>query len=295
VPRLGRTYKRALMLVAIFVTVAGGILCPAALAGQCQPSDFPESGDTAAAPSRPTESNAADPIGTGIVETEAGFTHMWINDTTSQYLFTNMFKIGLWCNVEIRWSANSYMGNNVSGSLHNGFGDNFLAGQYRFHRESKLLPSMSVGYTVKFDSANPVNLLGSGYIDHVFTFMFGKNVGKTSLLANASYFVVGTGGGHFNEKTEWTLSASRPVYGKIGVIGEVFYDSHLNRSNLAYGNSTWALTYNYSPRLVIDSGAYVAFNRGAGVPGTAAFVGVSYAIGNLYRTKGWGPQIKHEE
>jgi hypothetical protein len=292
------TRNRAKSFLIVFAALAGAtaeLLSPAPLFGQCQPSDFPESGDVSAAPSRPTESNSADPIGTGIVETEAGYTHTWIEGTTTQTLFTNMMKIGAWCNVEIRWSANSFMGNTITGTTHRGFGDNFLGGQYRFHRESKRLPSMSVGYTIKFDSADPVNLLGSGYIDHVLTFMFGKTVGKTSILANASYFVIGTGQGHFNNKTEWTLCASRPVYRKIGVIGEVYYDSHLNRSNLAYGNSTWALTYNASPRLVIDSGAYAAFNRGPGIPSTSAFIGVSYAIGNLYRAKGWGPQVKREE
>jgi Putative MetA-pathway of phenol degradation len=287
--------KNFLILIATIAALAAGLVCPMPLHGQCQSSDFPENGDVQAAPSRPTESSSADPIGTGIVETEAGFAHTWIAANSSQTYFSNMVKIGAWCNVEIRWTVNSFLSNTLGGETANGFGDNFLAGQYRFHRESKLLPSMSAGYSVKFDSANPIELLGSGYIDHVFMLMFDKTVGKTSVVANANYFVIGTGQGHFNEKMEWTLSASRPVYRKLGVIGEVYYDSHLNQSNWAYGNSTWGITYNVNPRLVFDGGAYVAFNRGPGIPGTSAFMGVSYAIGNLYRAKGWGPQQKREE
>jgi hypothetical protein len=287
--------KSLLMWVGVLGAVVGGLLCPASLFGQCQKSDFPESSDTAAAPSRPTETSAPDPIGVGVVETEAGFAHSWVSSDTSQTLFSNMFKLGAWCNVEVRWSANTFMNNTVGSDSDNGFGDNYLAVQYRFHRETKRFPSMAVGYTVKFDSADPIELLGSGYVDHLFMVMFAKTVGKTSIAANLNYFVIGTGPGHLDDKVEYTLMASRPIYGKLGVIGEIYYDSHLNNANLAYGNSTWALTYTVRPRVVIDGGAYIGFSSGPGVPGTSAFIGVSYAIGNWYRAAGWGPRQKSEE
>ena len=287
--------KSLLMWVSALGTVVAGLLCPVSLFGQCQASDIPADGAVAASPSRPVESSAPDPILTGIVEGEAGYTHSWVSTDTTQQLFTNLMKVGAWCNVEFRWSANSYLRNSVGPNTQGGFGDNFMAGQYRFHRESKRLPSMAVGYTIKLDSANPIELLGSGYVDHEFMLMFGKTVGKTSIVANLNYFIIGTGTGHHDEKVEYTLMASRLVYRKLGVIGEIYYDSHLNQSNWAYGNSTWALTYSPNSRWVIDGGAYVGFSSGQGVPGTSAFVGVSYAFGNLYRATGWEPHVKHEE
>lgn len=287
--------KSLLIRVGLLGVVVAILLCPSSLYGQCQKSDFPESSDTAAAPSRPTETSAPDPIGVGIVETEAGFTHSWVATNTRQVLFSNMLKLGVWCNVEVRWSANTYMNNTVDSRSDGGFGDNFLAVQYRFHRETKRLPSMAVGYTVKFDSADPIELLGTGYVDNVFMVMLGKTVGKTYIAANLNYFVVGTGPGHVDDKVEYTLMATRPIYRKLGVIGEIYYDSHLNNANSAYGNSTWALTYTVRPRLVIDGGAYVGFSSGPGVPGTSAFIGVSYAIGNWYRAAGWGPRQKTED
>jgi Putative MetA-pathway of phenol degradation len=290
-----RSAKNFLILIATIVVSAAILACPSPLYAQCQTSDFPDAGSVAAAPSRPVESSAPDPILTGITETEAGFTHSWVATDTSQVAFSNLVKLGVWCNVEIRWNANSFLKNTVGPTSASGFGDNYLGGIYRFHRESKRIPSMAVGYTVKFDSANPIELMGSGYVDHQFLLMFGKTVGKTSVVANLNYFVIGTGHSHFNEKTEWTLMASRPIYRKLGVIGEIYYDSHLNQSNLAFGNSTWALTYSANSRLVIDGGAYVGFSSGPGVPGTSAFVGVSYAVGNLYRALGWGPQQKKEQ
>ena len=286
--------KSSLILLAALLGAAAALLSPTPLFGQCQPGDFPERGSVVAAPSRPVESTAPDPILTGIAETEAGFTHSWVTTDATQVLFSNMVKLGAWCNVEIRWSANSFLSNSVGPVSQSGFGDNYVGGEYRFHRESKRIPSMALGYTIKLDSANPIELLGSGYVDHQFQLMIGKVFGKTAVVANANYFVVGVGHGHFNEKAELTVMASRPVYRNLGVIGEVYYDSHLNASNWAYGNSTWALTYSPSPRLVIDGGAYVGFSSGPGVPGKSAFIGVSYAIGNLYRALGSRQQQKSQ-
>ena len=255
---------------------------PASLYAQCRNSDFPGPDGVAAAPSRPVESSSPDPIQTGVAEFESGFAHSWINGQSSQYALSNLIKLGAWCNVEVRWSANAFVSNTVSSNKQSGFGDNYLAAQYRFHRESPKLPSMAVGYSVKFPSADPVAGLGSGNVDHMFMLLFGKNLKKFSVVVNANYFAIGAGNGRHDGKAEFTLLASRPIQGRWGLIGEIYYDSHLNSSNAAYGNSTWGLTYTVNPRLIFDGGAYVGLSNGPGVPGNSAFFGVSYAPGRLF-------------
>jgi hypothetical protein len=267
---------------------------PALTSAQCRDTDFVGKDGIAAAPSRPVESSSPDPIQVGVTETEMGFTRSWVTSNSSQNALGNLIKLGAWCNVEIRWGVNSLVSNTVASSTNTGFGDNVLAGQYRFHRETAKLPSMAVGYMVKFPSANPVMGLGSGQTDHMVMFLLGKTVKKYSIVMNVNYFAIGQPGGYYNNKSEWTLEVSRPLKGHWGVLGEVYYDSHLNAMNAAYGNSTWGVTYAVNPRLIFDAGAYVGFSNGPGVPGNSAFFGVSYAIGSLYARPKRTPPVVRE-
>ena len=253
---------------------------PALTHAQCRDTDFPGKDGIVAAPSRPVESSSPDPIQTGVAETEMGFTRSWVTSNSSQNALGNLVKLGAWCNVEIRWGVGSLLNNTVASSTNTGFGDNTLAGQYRFHRESAKIPSMAVGYMVKFPSAETG--LGSGQTDHMVMLLLGKTVKKYSIVMNVNYFAIGQPGGFYNHKSEFTLEVSRPLKGQWGVLGEVYYDSHLNATNAAYGNSTWGLTYTVNPRLVFDVGAYVGLSNGPGVPGNSLFFGVSYALGSLY-------------
>jgi Putative MetA-pathway of phenol degradation len=271
---LGLGYGFALLLA---LTIA-----PALSRGQCRDTDFPSREGIAAAPSRPVESSSPDPIGVGVYEIETGFTRGWGSGGVSQYALTNLGKLGAWCNVEVRWSANSFLRNASDAANNSGFGDNYLTAQYRFHRESAKLPSVAFAYMEKFPSADAGLGLGSGFHDHMYMLLFGKTVGKVAIITNANYFVIGTGSHHHDEKAEFTLEASRPLRGKWSAIGEVYYDSHLNGTNAAFGNSTWALSYTMNPRLVFDGGAYVALSTGTSAPPNAIFFGVSYAPGALY-------------
>ena len=228
------------------------------------------------------------------MQTEFGVTHSWLPDSSSQLAMSNLVKLGVWCNVEVRWSANVFLHNSFPSSSVSGFGDNFLSGQYRFHRESRLAPSLALGYTAKFPSANPIAGLGSGQVDQVAMFMAGKTIARTSFVSNVNLFFIGQTASGAARKTEWTLNASRPVKGPWGILGEVYYDSHLNAANAAYWNSTWGVTYSFSPRLILDAGAYVPFTRGPGAPGKSAFFGVTYALGRLYSRAPGHPPVVNE-
>jgi hypothetical protein len=267
---------------------------PSLLHAQCRDTDFPGKDGIAAAPSRPVESSSPDPIQTGVTETEIGLTRSWVTSNSSQYAVNNLLKLGAWCNVEIRWGVTSLVSNTVASSRSTGLGDNTLTVQYRFHRESARTPSVAAGYTVKFPSADPAAGLGSGQTDHMVMFMLGKTVKKYSIVMNVNYFAIGQPGGSYDHKGEWTLEVSRPLKGHWGVLGEVYYDSHLNSANAAYGNSTWGLTYTVNPRLVFDGGAYLGLSNGSGVPGNSAFFGVTYAIGSLYGKPRHTPPIAAE-
>jgi len=278
--------KKLSLLVSLVWT---GLTCARDSWAQCRPDDFPGSEGIVAAPSRPVESSAPDPIQVGVTEVETGFTHSWMSGSSTQNAMSNLIKLGAWCNIEVRWSTNGFVSNTAAGTTESGFGDNALTAQYRFHRETKRVPSLAVGYAVKFPSADPLAGLGSGHLDQEAILMLSKTVKKASVVINANYFGIGQGNGVYDTKTEITLAVSRPLHKRWGAVGEIYYDSHLNAANAAYGNSTWALTYTINPRLVFDGGAYVGLSHGAGAPGNSLFVGISYVIGDLYRVSNHRP------
>jgi hypothetical protein len=251
-----------------------------AAAGTCHVPEDP----VAAAPTRPIETNFPDPVQTGVVQVESGWAHTFVGGGVSQDGLSSLIKLGAWCNTEIRWSVGSYNFLGGNGTSVSGMGDNYLTGHYRLFAERRYRPSTAVSYTVKFPSGDPGQGLGSGRADHIANLMLGKTVRHVSVVVDAFYFWVGQGSGQSNTKGELTLAISRPVWRRWSVTGEVYGDSRLNAANRAYANSTWVVNYNYSPRLIFDGGATVALTSGPGTPAKSAFLGVTYALGNLYRS-----------
>jgi hypothetical protein len=259
------------------------LLMGAASHGQCRPSDFPEKGGLTAAPTRPIESSSPDPVQTGVLQTEFGFAHSWVTQDASLNAFTNLMKLGVWCNAELRWSMSNYPSASSGSTTVSGVGDTFIAAQYRVLRESKHRPSTAFAYTVKSATADAG--LGSGMTDHAATLMLGKTVHGTTGVFNVTYFAIGQPAGGFNGKGEWTVALSHPLKRHFALIGEAYGDSRLNAMNDPYGASTWVLNYIHSPRLVFDVGASLALTSGPGAPGNSVFGGVTYALADVYR--GW--------
>jgi len=251
--------------------------------------DWPEPGALTANPTRPSESLPGDPVQPGVVQLESGWTQSWLSDNAGQTSFPTMLRFGVWCNMEVRWNSSPVLRDTTPSTSVSGFGDNFIGGQYRFLHESKHKPSLSLGYTVKFPSANAGLGLGSGRNDHIATMMISKTLYGFSFTGNVNYFEIGQPAGRFNAKSEWVFCVAHTLRGRLGAMGEVYHDTHLNLANDAYTSSTWALTYNLTRRVVLDSGTYLSLSSGAGNPGRSAFVGVTYAVGTVFTRPGPAP------
>jgi len=76
------------------------------------------------------------------------------------------------------------------------------------------------------------------------------------------------------------LSYSRSLKGKWGYTGEIAGFSRRNATTPATMTLLNAATYNMSPRLVLDGGAYIAAY--GQLPRFTVFAGVTYSIANLY-------------
>jgi hypothetical protein len=141
---------------------------------------------------------------------------------------------------------------------------------------------MAGSYSVKIPSADTTYGLGSGRVDHSFTFGASETVAHFNLDFNYTQFLIGKPGG-FDPNQQYAFAFSHAVYKKLQSAGEFYGQTQLNSDTPGFASSLWALTYAQSPRFVIDGGFEVGLTSGG--PHRHAFAGITYSIANLY--PGW--------
>ena len=241
--------------------------------------------DTIAAnPNRPTVSNPAHVTQYGVLELEYGLDHQWPQEGVRQTSSGGLLKFGLLCDIELRWDTKSFLSQTDGTGTHTSFGDNWLGTEIRFHRQTTRLPTMAFGYAFKIPSASTENGLGSGRVDHSFTFGASESVAHFNFDFNFTEFLVGlpTASG-FDTNQQLALAFSHAIHGKLQFAGEFYGDTELNPTTPGFASSLWAVTYTVIPRLVIDGGFEVGLTTGG--PHRHAFLGLTYSIANLY--PGW--------
>ena len=114
---------------------------------------------------------------------------------------------------------------------------------------------MAFGYAFKIPSASTEKGLGTGRVDHSFTFGTSENISHFNLDFNFTQFLIGrpTASG-FDENQQLAFAFSRGIHGGLQFAGEFYGDTQLNKATPGFASSLWALTYTVVPRLVIDGG-----------------------------------------
>jgi hypothetical protein len=106
---------------------------------------------------------------------------------------------------------------------------------------------MALSYAVKIPSASTRDGLGTGRVDHAFTFLASKDVARFHFDFNASEFLIGrTGASGFDKNEEFNLAFSHRIHGPLQFTGEFYGDTRLNRTTSEFVSSLWALTYTVS-------------------------------------------------
>jgi hypothetical protein len=231
-------------------------------------------------PNRPTVSNPAHVTQFGVLEVEYGLDREWPQKAVSQTSGNGLFKFGLLCDVELRWNTTSFLSQTDATGTHTTFGDNWLGTEIRFHRQTIWLPTMAVSYSFKIPSASTENDLGTGRVDHSFTFGASETVARFTFDFNFTQFLIGRSPAGFDQNQQDTLAFSHPIYKRLQFAGEFYGQTHLNDITPGFASSLWALTYSVSPRLVFDGGFEAGLT--AGGPHRHAFGGLTYSIANLY-------------
>lgn len=231
-------------------------------------------------PNRPTVADPADITQYGVLELEYGWDRVWPEEGVHQTSLGGLLKFGLLCDVELRWSTTSFLSQTDDFGTTRGIGDNWIGPQIRLYKQTRRVPTVSFGYAAKIPSASTSKGLGTGRVDHAFTWLVSKDLAGVHFDFNTTHFVIGReGASGFDQSDQFNLAFSHPVRGKLLFTGEFYGNTRLNPATSGFFSSLWALTYAITPRLVIDAGFEAST---AGGPRRHAFVGATYSIGDLY-------------
>src|ERR1700739_3191677 len=240
---------------------------------QVNPNDLPD--QIAAVPNRPTFSTTAESVQSGVFEIEygmeAGAGHENIN---------GLLKLGMTKNLELRF------GNNLierdAGVA--GRGDSGAGFKYKIFEEKSWRPTFAVLYPATIPTATAQ--VGAGAVGHSAGGLLSKDFGKHHFDFNETAQWLGRPGASGFDRDYFTaLAYSRAVTGAWGVTGELAGFSRTNATQPDTMTMMGAATYNWSPRLVLDLGAY--FATYGDLPRATFFSGVTYSVADLYhRHKG---------
>jgi hypothetical protein len=235
----------------------------------------------AANPNRPTVSNPAHVTQYGVLELEYGWDRFWPEEGVHQTSLGGLLKFGMLCDIELRWNTTSFLSQTDAGGTRQTFGDNWLGTEIRFHRQTRQLPTMAFSYAFKIPSASTENGLGTGRVDHSFTFGASENIAHFNFDFNFTQFLIGRpAASGFDKNRQLALAFAHGIHGGLQFAGEFYGATELNQTTPGFASSLWALTYTILPRLVIDGGFEVGLTSGG--PHRHAFVGATYSIANLY-------------
>jgi hypothetical protein len=227
--------------------------------------------DLTAVPNRPTVSTPAQPVQAGVLETEWG-----LDASSSEQDLNGLLKFGVSKNFELRVTNDPL----IADSGTHGPGDTGAGFKYRFTQDSGHQPSLAFMYMAKLPTAGDV--LGSGKLDHAFTFLMSKDLGEHHFDFNTVLNLLGRSQGGFDRDALNALAWSHPLRGKWSATAELSGVTSPNAFTRSSTQFLAAATYTMRPRFVLDCG--MAARITGNTPRATFIAGFTYAIAGLYRS-----------
>src|SRR6202521_3822425 len=265
------------LIRAFAISVAFANVCAVSVLGQTQAQAQSAGGtqsvyqeEITAVPNRPTLATTAEAVQRGVFEIEYGFEaakgHQNIN---------GLLKWGVFKNLEL-WFLNNPIQRDAGIA---GRGDSGAGFKFAMIPQKKAIPKVAVLYVATLPTATAG--LGAGASGHSVQMLFSKDLGKHHIDINEGVQFVGRPGASGFDRNYFTaFSYAHPLAGKWGYTGEISGFSRTNAATPATMTVLHATTYNVSPRLILDAGAYFAVY--GSLPRVTFFGGVTYSIADLY-------------
>ncbi len=221
-------------------------------------------------PNRPTIASTAEMVPLGVFEIEYG-----LEGGDGHQNINGLLKWGAAKNLEL-WFLNNPVERDGGTA---GLGDSGAGFKYKLFPQLKARPTVAILYVATLPTAKPE--LGVGAMAYLVQVLVSKDFGKHHFDVNEGVQFVGRPQlGGFDRRYFTALSYSRPLKGKWGYTGEIAGYSWQNAVTPASMTLLNAATYNITPRLVLDGGAY--FAAYGNLPRMTFFAGVTYSVADLY-------------
>ena len=232
-------------------------------------------------PSRPTVSNSTDTTQCGVTEVEYGLGREWSGGADKRDDLSGGLRLGITHNLDFHWSSSDFLHVADEDGNRTGFGDTWLGLKYRFLEQTRHTPSAGLFYQAKIPSANVALGLGSGQVDHAISLLISKDIHPLHLDFNVTPLFAGRPANlGFDHDLGFALSAAAPLSKRFGTVIEGYGYTALNSTNPAFASTMLGFTWQVQPRLILDTGLDVGVTSGA--PQRRVFIGVTYAIANVY-------------
>ena len=161
-----------------------------------------------------------------------------------------------------------------------GVGDSRIGIQLDIADESKLSPSFAVSYFAKLPTANVAKDLGTGRVDHVFSLLFSKKVGKFDIDLNSGLLI----NGRHDEKGfvtggQFAFGVSRDLAKKVNLQAEIFGESKDGdepQGLFAAG----IFTYQLNKKVSFNTGVKCGLTPDS--PRFGLTFGIGYRVGKLF-------------
>jgi hypothetical protein len=196
-----------------------------------------------------------------------GGLHQEAMQTTARY--------GMTPRLEVRWGLPGHIFQSGGASLPlNGTTDQWLGACFRFHDQGRWMPDMALDYAIKLPTANPAKGFGTGYTDHLVTFIASRDLGRTHVDFNGVTTIAGSAQGR-DAAAQFGMALTRPITTRL--LGTVeAYGGPQPGTTDRYGAVLAGGAWSIHPWLSLNGGYARAYTAGA--PRQQYLIGFVYTM-----------------
>lgn len=232
----------------------------------------------------PTWNIQAVTVQCGALETDNLAVVQPLGNGAQQWILSATAKYGLTPRLQLRWILPGRIAQHANGTRPVlGITDQAAGALYHFHDQAAWTPDLAIDYAYKIPTANPSKAFGSGYPDHVMTFVASRDLGPNHLDFNLAGTLAGGPRG-FDPALQSGLGLSHTFAHRLMATLEAFGGSQPatgDRLGAVLLGGSWGLR----PSLALNAACIHSYT--AGTVREQYIVGFMYTMRPGLRWRGW--------